>query len=37
VEHEAALDDTMVSGDDSEDEDELLTKAQQLKKKGTRA
>ena len=33
VEHEAAPDDIMVSGDDSEDEDELLTKAQRLEKK----
>ena len=33
VEHEAAPDDIMASGDDAEDEDELLTKAQRLEKK----
>ena len=37
VEHEVAPVDIMASGDDSEDEDELLTKAQRLEKKGTRA
>ena len=33
VEHEVAPVDIMASGDDSEDEDELLTKAQRLEKK----
>ena len=35
VEHEEAT--TAVECDDSEDEDELFTKAQRLEKKGTRA